>query len=153
MTPCRQHIRLSRPRSLLAVVLLAASLQAQAGEPPISMTVVNSGMSAWLINGQSNPPLTLLRGKTYEFVMQNVSAAHPLNINTTNTTGSANQYNVGVTNNGASGTQTLTFVVPAGAPDSLHYNCGNHLSMNGPITILTDEVFSSGFDPVVVAVP
>ena len=59
---------------------------------------------------------------------------------------SANLYNDGVTNNGASGTQTLTFVVPTNAPDSLHYNCGNHTSMNGPITIITDEIFSDGFE-------
>lgn len=118
-----------------------------AGDPPISMNVVNVGMTAWSIDGQSNPPLTLQRGKTYAFVMQNVSGAHPFNINTSNTTGSANQYNNGVTNNGASGTQTLTFIVPNDAPDSLHYNCGNHSGMNGPITIITDVLFVNGFDP------
>jgi hypothetical protein len=79
-------------------------------------------------------------------VLQNVNPVHPFNINTINTTGSANLYNNGVTNNGASGTQTLTFVVPNDAPDSLHYNCGNHVSMNGPITIITDVLFASGFD-------
>ena len=140
-----------RPRTLvrtamLAIGLLASASSAWAGDPPISMDVVNIGMSSWSIDGVSNPPLTLLRGKTYAFVMQNVSAVHPFNINTINTTGSANQYNDGVTNNGASGTQTLTFVVPLSAPDSLHYNCGNHAAMNGPITILTDAIFASGFD-------
>jgi hypothetical protein len=110
------------------------------------LDVVNIGMTSWSIDGLTNPPLTLLRGKSYAFVMQNVSAAHPFNINTINTTGSANQYNDGVTNNGATGTQTLTFVVPLNAPNSLHYNCGNHAAMNGPITILTDLIFASGFD-------
>lgn len=133
-------------RALLALGLFAGASSAWAGDPPVSMDVVNIGMSSWSIDGVSNPPLTLLRGKTYAFVMQNVSAAHPFNINTINTTGSANQYNDGVTNNGASGTQTLTFVVPLSAPDSLHYNCGNHAAMNGPITILTDAIFASGFD-------
>ncbi|MCB1571879.1 MAG: hypothetical protein KDI72_12805, partial [Xanthomonadales bacterium] len=125
-------------RALLALGLFAGASSAWAGDPPVSMDVVNIGMSSWSIDGVSNPPLTLLRGKTYAFVMQNVSAVHPFNINTINTTGSANLYNDGVTNNGASGTQTLTFVVPLSAPDSLHYNCGNHAAMNGPITILTD---------------
>ena len=133
-------------RALLALGLFAGASSAWAGDPPVSMDVVNIGMSSWSIDGVSNPPLTLLRGKTYAFVMQNVSAAHPFNINTINTTGSANLYNDGVTNNGASGTQTLTFVVPLSAPDSLHYNCGNHAAMNGPITILTDAIFASGFD-------
>jgi hypothetical protein len=109
-------------------------------------SVVNNAMTTWRIDGLDNPPLTLLRGKTYTFSMQGVSAVHPFNINTTNTTGSANLYNEGVTNNGASGSQVLTFVVPDNAPDSLHYNCGNHGSMNGPISILTDEIFAAGFD-------
>lgn len=153
MPSCRSHAPFSHRLPLFALILLAASGVAQAGGSPTTMNVVNIGMTAWSIDGQSNPPLTLLRGKTYAFVMQNVSAAHPFNINTSNTTGSANLYNDGVTNNGATGTQTLTFVVPAGAPDSLHYNCGNHASMNGPITILTDELFASGFDPATVASP
>lgn len=113
----------------------------------IVFNVSNVGMSAWSIDGQNNPPLTLMRGQTYEFVMQGTSSVHPFNINTTNTTGSAHLYNDGVTNNGASGNQTLTFVVPANAPSSLHYNCGNHAGMNGPITILTDEIFANGFEP------
>ncbi|MCB1578926.1 MAG: hypothetical protein KDI81_16775, partial [Xanthomonadales bacterium] len=93
-------------RALLALGLFAGASSAWAGDPPVSMDVVNIGMSSWSIDGVSNPPLTLLRGKTYAFVMQNVSAVHPFNINTINTTGSANLYNDGVTNNGASGTQT-----------------------------------------------
>lgn len=144
-------LHIVRPRTLVRAALLAIGLfagtsSAWAGDPPISMDVVNIGMSSWSIDGVSNPPLTLLRGKTYAFVMQNVSAIHPFNINTINTTGSANLYNDGVTNNGATGTQTLTFVVPLNAPDSLHYNCGNHAAMNGPITILTDAIFAAGFD-------
>lgn len=153
MMTFRTQSSLLRRHSMLALLLLAACTQVRAGEPPIVMNVVNNGMTSWLIDSQSNPPLTLLRGKTYEFVMQNVIASHPLNINTTNTTGSANLYNDGVSNNGATGTQTLTFVVPLSAPDNLHYNCGNHPSMNGPIMILTDELFASGFDPVVLAAP
>ena len=153
MLPCRLRTRHPYCSTLFALTLLASSSLVHAGEPPISMNVVNVGMSSWSIDAQINPPLTLLRGKTYAFVMQNVSTAHPLNINTSNTTGAANLYNDGITNNGASGTQTLTFVVPGNAPDSLHYNCGNHAAMNGPITILTDELFASGFEPAAPAVP
>ena len=133
---------------LLAISLLAAHSAAAAGlGTAATFNVANNGLSSWTINAQTNPPLTLLRGQTYEFVMQNVGAMHPFNINTINTTGSANQYNNGVTNNGATGTQTLTFIVPNDAPDSLHYNCDNHAAMNGPITIITDAVFVDGFDP------
>ncbi|HMM66167.1 MAG TPA: hypothetical protein PKC03_04435 [Dokdonella sp.] len=146
MNICPSRPRQTGPAFVLMLVLFATGGLAHAGDPVVSLSVVNSGMTSWVIDGADNPPLTLLRGRTYEFVMQNVSAVHPFNINTTNATGSASQYNNGVTNNGATGTQTLTFVVPANAPDSLHYNCGNHAAMNGPITIITDVIFASGFD-------
>ncbi|MBL0162147.1 MAG: hypothetical protein IPP82_00495 [Xanthomonadales bacterium] len=139
----------SSARLAFGLALFTGASAANAGTAN-SMTVVNNGMSSWTIAGQTNPALTLLRGQTYNFVMQNVSAAHPFNINTIDTTGSGNQYNNGVTNNGATGTQTLTFVVPNDAPDSLHYNCGNHSAMNGPITIMTDVLFVDGFDPIPV---
>lgn len=132
--------------TLLAGILLACG-SASAGTIT-SMDVVNNGASTWLIDGVSNPPLTLLRGETYEFMLQNVPSNHPFNINTINTTGAANQYNDGVTNNGATGMNSIVFSVPFAAPDSLFYNCGNHSSMNGTITIITDVVFADGFDPV-----
>ena len=134
----------SRSVSVLLLALFVADV-AHAGTP-IVFQVANNNFAAWRINGVDNPPLTLARGQTYQFVMQNVEAFHPFYINTTNTVGTGNQYNVGVTNNGASGTMTLTFAVPEAAPDSLHYNCGNHASMNGTIAVITDLVFSSGFD-------
>jgi len=40
----------------------------------------------------------------------------------------------GVTDNGTEG-GTLTFAVPAGAPDKLYYDCGVHNAMTGTITI------------------
>jgi hypothetical protein len=125
--------------------LMLGSPRARAGTVT-SMDVINSGTSAWLIDGDANPALTMIRGQTYEFVLQNTPANHPFNINTTNTTGSGSQYNDGVTNNGATGMTTITFVVPLAAPDSLHYNCGNHPGMNGPIAILNDSIFAGGFE-------
>ena len=84
---------------LLAISLLATHSAAAAGSGmAATFNVASNGSSSWTINAQSNPPLTLLRGQTYEFVMQNVGAMHPFNINTINTTGSASQYNNGVTN-------------------------------------------------------
>ena len=152
MTSLSVLLQRSCARLVFVFAFSFASAFAVAGNPN-SMTVVNNGMSSWTIAGQTNPALTLLRGQTYEFVMQSTSAVHPFNINTTNTTGSANRYNNGVTNNGASGTQTLTFVVPSDAPDSLHYNCGNHSAMNGSITIVTDQLFVDGFDPIPAVAP
>ena len=33
-------------------------------------------------------------------------------------------------------TETLTFIVPSDSPSTLYYNCGNHVSMGGSITIM-----------------
>ena len=137
--------RTFRHSLLLAASIFAAGL-AHAGTADVTYTVTNNGFGAWTLDSVDNPALTLIRGKTYAFALQGVSAAHPFNINTINTTGAANLYNNGVTNNGATGSTVLTFVVPADAPDSLHYNCGNHAAMNGPITIISDVIFESGFD-------
>jgi len=92
-----------------------------------------NGSSAYVINGQSNPTLTLTEGETYTF---NINApGHPFWIKTVNSTGTGNAYNDGVTNNGiASG--TITFVVPTGAPTTLFYNCQFHSSMFGTINIV-----------------
>ncbi|GAA0708641.1 hypothetical protein [Dokdonella soli] len=142
----QSHAARTMPKALLALCLLGSNAAVHAVAPVVSLNVANSGTGAWLINGQSNPSLVLLRGSTYEFVMQNVSSIHTFNINTIDTTGFGSQYSNGVTNNAATGTTTLTFVVPADAPDSLHYNCSNHTAMNGPITVVTDLIFANGFD-------
>ena len=79
----------------------------------------------------------LRRGNTYNFVVD--ASGHPFYLTTDNGDNFAagsyvGEYTSGVTN---SRTQsgTLTFVVPANAPDTLYYQCGNHSSMKGTITI------------------
>ena len=95
-----------------------------------TFTVTNSGASAYQIDGSNNPTLTLVRGFTYTF---NVNASgHPFFIKTSASTGTGNQYNTGVTNNGVQ-VGTLTFVVPSNAPATLYYICQYHSSMVGTI--------------------
>jgi len=78
--------------------------------------------------------LTLTEGQTYTF---NINASgHPFWIKTVSSTGTGNQYNTGVTNNGTDN-GTITFVVPFGAPSTLYYNCQYHSSMAGTINIIT----------------
>lgn len=140
-------------RSLLVLsvaALAAGALPAEAAKPkPRGATVINvsaTSFMAWTIDGASNPALSLERGGSYIFRLSNVSSVHPFNINTVNTTGAGSRYNTGVTNNGASGTTDITFVVPNDAPNTLHYNCQNHAAMNGPITITAaDAIFADGF--------
>jgi hypothetical protein len=135
----------------LPAALGLALLSSLATAGTTTFAVVNNGFGAWTIDGQDNRPLTLVRGETYVFDLTGVAAVHPFNINTINITGNGNRYNVGVTNNGATGNTDITFVVGAGAPSSLHYNCANHGAMNGSITIVdpvVDPIFADSFDPL-----
>lgn len=135
--------------TLLVCVALSSPLAALAAPKGSTTTfAVSAGsFSAWTIDGTQNPPLTLERGRTYIFNLTGVAGVHPFNINTINTTGAGSRYNQGVTNNGATGDTDITFVVPANAPSSLHYNCGNHAAMNGNISVIdADGIFASDFE-------
>lgn len=132
--------------ALTAVASSAGSLAAERGATQI-FEVSASGAASWRIDGLTNPPLTLQRGGTYIFRLNNVGPTHPFNINTINAPGPNFLYNDGVTNNGAVGSVDITFVVPANAPATLHYNCENHVTMNGPITITAaDAIFADDFE-------
>ena len=88
-----------------------------------TFTTTANGISNYVINGSSNPTLTLIEGETYTF---NLSVSgHPFYIKTNQSTGTGDTYNTGVTNNGAS-TGAITFIVPVGAPATLYYNCQYH---------------------------
>ena len=97
-----------------------------------SYSVTSNGSVSYSVNGATNPTLSLQRGQTYTF---NVSATgHPFFISTSSGTNTGNTYSDGVTgNNVQSG--TLTFVVPAAAPNTLYYNCTLHSSMGGILNI------------------
>ena len=95
--------------------------------------VTPSGMSAFVINSQANPGLTLTRGQTYVFQLN--APGHPFWIKTVPETGTDSTFDTGVTNNGVS-EGTLTFAVPASAPSPLYYQCQYHEPMTGTLTIV-----------------
>lgn len=102
---------------------------------PATMAVTHNSTSSYLIGGDTNPTLTLFRGRTYTL---NVNAlGHPFRIKTTRSTGQGDMYTTGVTNNGTD-VGTITFVVPQSAPDTLYYQCEFHASMGGTINIAND---------------
>lgn len=103
-----------------------------------SYSVSNNQATAYVFTGDdltdaNNPDLTFKRGLTYAFNID--TPGHPFLINSVQGTGTSNTYNDGVTNNGAA-TGTISFTVPANAPDTLFYNCEFHSSMTGTITII-----------------
>ena len=106
------------------------------------ITVTNNGSGNYLINGVSNGTISVVRGGTYTFEVN--ASGHPFWIQTSS--GAHNPANVvtsGVTNNGDD-VGTVTFVVPADAPNTLYYACQYHSSMQGMITV-TGTVSPYGF--------
>ena len=97
-----------------------------------TFNVTNNGASNYIIDGQNNPTLKLVRGFRYHFSV-NVSG-HPFWIKTSATTGTSNAA-TGVTNNGAQ-TGTIIFEVPLNAPATLYYICQYHGSMVGTINVV-----------------
>jgi len=97
-----------------------------------TFTVTNSGAGAYVIDGNNNPTLNLFRGITYNFDLN--ASGHPFWIKTSATTGTGDQYNDGVTNNGTQSGR-ITFSVPLNAPSVIYYICQFHGSMQGIINI------------------
>ena len=132
-------------RTLVAVFLLC--IAAGAAQAQTSFTVVNSGSTAYRVDGVLNPPLNLIRGQTYTF---DVSApGHPFYIKTARVTGTGSQYTSGVTGQGVT-SGALTFVVPMGAPNTLYYQCGVHGAMGGTLNITSPVDVPEGAVPKVV---
>ena len=92
-----------------------------------------AGANAFFIMGGARPTLDLIEGNTYVFTYP---AAHPFALSTTSngTHGGGSEYTTGVTRDGSA--NTLTYVVPAGAP-TLYYYCTNHSNMGGQANTLT----------------
>ena len=98
---------------------------------------VTVSYSKYYIDGILTKSLTLKKGYTYYFdSTDSTTNNHPLFIGTTFTGGSYTyEYTSGVTNSRTT-TDNLTFIVPSDSPSTLYYNCGNHVSMGGSITIM-----------------
>lgn len=96
-------------------------------------TVTNSGSSAYVIDGQNNPLLQLVRGQTYVFDID--ASGHPFWIKDQAVTGTGGAYNSGVSNNGTDNGK-IEFTVPMDAPDQLVYICQFHGSMLGDFDIV-----------------
>lgn len=100
---------------------------------PVIFNVTTNGTIGYSINAELNPLLILTRGETYTFNMN--AFGQPFWIKTSQTTGTNDQYNIGVTNNGEDA-GTITFTVAIDAPDTLYYNSQYNDLMTGVIDII-----------------
>ncbi|BAQ86221.1 tail fiber [uncultured Mediterranean phage uvMED] len=87
----------------------------------------HGGSNKYFILGYPQRTLELEEGNTYVFTYP---SGHPFALSTTSngTHGGGSEYTTGVTRN--SGANTLTYVVPTGAP-TLYYYCTSHSNMGG----------------------
>ena len=92
--------------------------------------------SKFYIDGVLVKSLILKKGYTYYFdSTDSTTNNHPLFIGTTSSGGNYSyEYTSGVTNSRTTN-DTLKILVPSDSPSTLYYNCGNHVSMGGSITI------------------
>lgn len=95
------------------------------------------------IDGVEGAEITLEPGVTYEFVMQNVPSIHPFYITSSELGAGAAAFTEGVTNNFASGNETLVFTPPEDAPSELFYQCNSHERMGYRINISTSTATES----------
>lgn len=103
-----------------------------------TFVVTNSGSSFFIIDGVNQPVLSMTRGVQYTFDLSGVSTSHPFRLATTEN-GSGGQYTNGWTTEGTQGQAgaKAVFIVPADAPATLYYYCGNHSGMGNSINVTT----------------
>lgn len=95
---------------------------------------------AYAIDGTVGAEITLERGQTYAFELEGSVGEgpngfpHPFYVGTTAEGQGGDEYDDGVDNAKAT-SGTVTFTPPTSAPDSLYYQCGNHVYMGGMMTI------------------
>ncbi len=136
MTIIVSHSVANRYRSIARLaLLLGLLLYSHLAVPAQSFNVTAFSLDNYFIDGQNDPTLTLQRGVTYVFNLSGLDI-HPFWIKTSLGFGSTGRYDSGVANNGGT-SGTLTFTVPANAPNQLLYQCGNHFDMTGTLNIVT----------------
>jgi hypothetical protein len=127
-----QRITVNVPSTITLPTLIA---------PSVSYTVTHNAASAYTFSGAAsgdNPNLgPFYRGGTYTI---NITAGgHPFFFTTDNGTNFAPGAYYGEYTSGVTGSRTdngtITFTVPADAPDTLYYQCNGHGPMRGAITI------------------
>jgi hypothetical protein len=111
-----------------AVILVVLTFAAPAWAADFTVTPICC--NGWIVNGQTTPTLTLVRGQTYTFDVN--ALGHSFWIKTAAVANGGDSAFPGVGNNGVV-QGTLTFAVPTNAPASLFYQCGVHQPMTGTL--------------------
>jgi hypothetical protein len=104
------------------------------GPPSSALTVTNSGSTAYVIDAENNPTITVVKGETYTFTIN--ADGFPFQIQTVSGAYSASDvYDTGITNLGEDD-GTITWVVDSETPSELYYVCEFFSAMTGTIIVL-----------------
>jgi hypothetical protein len=144
-----QRININVPETITAPTLVAPNVTYD-----VSFTQAGAYTFTGTANGQ-NPTLgPLYRGGTYTFALDSSVSGHPFYLTTDNGASWAQgayafEYTDGVTGS-RNDSGTVVFTVPANAPNTLYYQCGNHSNMRGELVIKDLEVEVNGSGNFVV---
>jgi hypothetical protein len=118
----------------------ALDLKLNLSDPSVDYYITNSGSGAYLVNGVSNGLITFEKGKKYRIHVN--ATGHPFWIQTVSGAYSAGDvYSAGITNGGAQ-VGHIIVELPQNAPDNLYYVCQFHSSMQGSISVQSDNTIT-----------
>jgi hypothetical protein len=119
----------------------ALDLKLNLSDPAVDYYIANSGSGSYTVNGVANGLITFERGKKYRIHMN--ASGHPFWIQTVSGAySSGNVYSTGITNGGEDVGYILV-ELPQNAPDSLYYACQFHSSMQGSISVQSDNTITT----------
>jgi len=119
----------------------ALDLKLNLSEPSVDYYITNSGSGSYTVNGVANGVITFEKGKKYRIHMN--ASGHPFWIQTVSGAySSGNVYSTGITNGGEDVGYILV-ELPQNAPDSLYYACQYHSSMQGSISVQSDNTITT----------
>ena len=119
----------------------ALDLKLNLSEPSVDYYITNSGSGSYTVNGVSNGLITFEKGKKYRIHIN--ASGHPFWIQTVSGAySSGNVYSTGITNGGEDVGYILV-ELPQNAPDSLYYACQYHSSMQGSISVQSENTITT----------
>lgn len=115
----------------------ALDLKLNLSDPSVDYYITNAGMGGYTVNGVNNGLISFDRGKKYRIHIN--ASGHPFWIQTVSGAySSGNVYSTGITNGGED-VGYITVELPQDAPDNLYYACQYHSSMQGPISVQSED--------------
>lgn len=109
-----------------------ASPASMPAAPPADLVITANINYQWVVNGQVQPLLTLIRGRTYLLDLTAFGDEHPFLINDR----SNNPF--GTIHLQPAYGQLLSFTPTAAMPADLWYHCSVHYGMTGPIALVNN---------------